>query len=378
MFTENRKIMKKIKIVHIVDSLGIAGLDQVVIRLANSVDKDKFEVFVCALKSFRKDAVNLLSSEVHFKCLSSNSRFITIIRLLRFLQNNKINIVHSHNWSVLPSVFIARVISLKDIHFIHCEHGMDVGFSNFSFRRKCLSIFLYPRIDKLVCVSENLKDFFCKKFNVSNLVVIENGVDESFFLPEDKLDAKKRNGFPLNHVIIGTVAVPRPVKRIDFIIDLLKELRDLNQNVFFVHVGARKDSPAVKNLSRKASELDVLDRVLFLGVRHDINKILPGFDVYINTSLFEGTSCSVLEAMSVGLPIVASNVGGNSVLVNHSVNGLLFDTFKKNDALIMVSDLIQDEKKLISMGNKSRNIIIKKYSLKKITKKYEELYHEFF
>jgi len=113
--------------------------------------------------------------------------------------------------------------------------------------------------------------------------------------------------------------------------------------------------------------------VSFLGQKTNIENILPAFDVYACSSLSEGTSMTILEAMSCGLPIIASAVGGNLGLVS-VLNGNLFQLDDKVDFIDKIGDLLPNPLDISAKGRKSRERVECEFSLATMVKQYEEIY----
>ena len=180
-------------------------------------------------------------------------------------------------------------------------------------------------LDKYISVSEELTEYLASeiKINRKKLQTIVNGVDTQRFSPVDntKIEMMK-DGLSLGKAdkIIGTVCRLDPIKNLDFLLECFPSILSSIPNCKIIIVG---DGPSKGHLIKRAQELGLNNRVIFLGQRNDIENVMPVIDIYVSTSLSEGTSMTILEAMSCCIPIVASAVGGNTKLVDSS-NGHLF------------------------------------------------------
>jgi glycosyltransferase involved in cell wall biosynthesis len=130
----------------------------------------------------------------------------------------------------------------------------------------------------------------------------------------------------------------------------------------------------MKEYIDKSNELGINNSLNFIGETPEVDKYLLNSDLFMLISNYEGLPVSIIEALSVGLPIIASNVGGVNELVNDGLNGFLVT---KNDHVQLTEILLKiinnNSIDLVSMGEKSRNIFKEKFEINFMTKKTEDL-----
>ena len=129
-----------------------------------------------------------------------------------------------------------------------------------------------------------------------------------------------------------------------------------------------------ENLRRLASELGIADRVRLLGLRDDIDRVLAAGDLFVQPSLSEGLPLAVLEAMSAGLPIVATRVGGVGEAVVDGETGLLVEPGDAPGLALAVRRLLDDPIALASFGESARRRARPEFSVDAMAAHYEELY----
>jgi len=132
-----------------------------------------------------------------------------------------------------------------------------------------------------------------------------------------------------------------------------------------------------QKLKKAVNELMLQDKVSFLGFRRDVPELLAASDVFILTSRREGLPKALMEAMAVGLPIIATDVRGNRDLVKSGENGYLVSLDDAEQTAIAIERLIDSEDLRRSMGEKSKELV-KQYDLKNIIPQMEEIYDLFF
>lgn len=202
-----------------------------------------------------------------------------------------------------------------------------------------------------------------------------NGVDDQEFCPlepEDRLAQRAPIGIAPGDKVVGTVCRLDPIKNLDFMIACLPAIVRNVPAAKLVIVG---DGPQRATLIAQAESLGVSSSVRFLGLRRDTEKVIPALDVYACTSLSEGTSMTILEAMACGLPVVASAVGGNVRLVDET-SGVLFPVEDKEKFVSAVSSLLLNESASAQLGHQGRRKVEAEFSLERMVRTYEDLYAE--
>jgi glycosyltransferase involved in cell wall biosynthesis len=168
--------------------------------------------------------------------------------------------------------------------------------------------------DRVVAVCETAADHARAEGTPSRkVVVIPNGV-------ETHPTRQRRGLFGDASPIFGTVAALLPKKGHVFLVDAIPVVSESCPGALFVLVGDGPERPA---LELRAQQLGVAERLLFLGVRDDVEEILAELDAFVLPSLYEGLPNSVLEAMAAGVPVIATRVGGVPEIVQDGVSGLL-------------------------------------------------------
>jgi glycosyltransferase involved in cell wall biosynthesis len=198
------------------------------------------------------------------------------------------------------------------------------------------------------------------------LGVIYNGVQ----VPETSAsprEARAKLGLPLDGQVIGTVSRLYLVKGIDFLIRALAQMDDAALAI----VG---DGPERAALETLADTLGVAGRIHWTGHRRDVPTLLPAFDLYVQPSLHEGMSNTILEAMAAGLPVVATAVGGTPEVVDDGVTGLLVPP-RDPDALAgVIVRLLRDLDLRRKMGRAGQERVRRHFSLEQMVRQTQALY----
>lgn len=240
--------------------------------------------------------------------------------LRKLIKKIKPDIIHVHLNSVI-SIFLSGVLFDKKRHFktfytVHSVASKDAkkvaGFIlKYLFKRKLI----IP-----MAISNNIALTIKDKYGINQIETIYNGIDVSNFYCDLKLSLR-----PRDFIHIGSFI---NVKNHSFLIKSFSEFIKLRPNSNLTLVG---DGPLQDSIKDLVSSYGLNNHVLFLGIRKDVNLILREHKYFVLPSLYEGNPMSVLEAMSSGLPIIASKTGGISDVIKAPDNGFLFPVNSMDD-----------------------------------------------
>jgi|SRR6516162_7102669 glycosyltransferase involved in cell wall biosynthesis len=353
-----------IRVVHLVTSLNIGGLEMVVLNLARYADRRRFDLRVLCLEESGILAPRIESLGVPVESVGppSLSRLRRLIRLSIRLGQMQPHILHTHN--MMPHYFGAAAATVARVPvLIHTKHGRNNPELP---RRVMLNRWASYLSSRVVAVSEDSADVARKIERVPDgkLTVIRNGINLEGFPPHHRQSAGKR--------VIN-------VARLNFIKDqatLLRAARlvaDADPEFRLDIIG---DGPARGELLALREDLSLGDRVCFLGERMDVAGCLAACDLFVLSSETEGLSLTLLEAMAAGLPIVATAVGGNREVVVEGETGLLVPAKSPQALAHAIRCLLCDPARLLRMGRAARAQVEKEFDMRQVVVKYETLYRE--
>jgi len=237
---------------------------------------------------------------------------------------------------------------------------------------------------RIICESKTTRDVILAQRHLlkcrrEQLVVIPNGVDLNRFNPElyERSRCRRALGLEQNDFVVCSIARLAPEKNHGH---LLQALRYLIDNESEAHASDRRknirglivgpDNGCAHQLKAEAERLGVTQQVRFLGPRSDIPEILRAADAFALTSFTEGTPFALLEAMAMGLPIVATHVG--SIIEAIDGNGFLVDVLRPEQTYKALSDLREDPSLSFRLGRRSRKLA-RRFDLDSMMRRYEEV-----
>lgn len=251
----------------------------------------------------------------HYKMPDINSKNpITMIicfwKILRVVQKNKIQILHSHH---RMAAFYARLVAiLTRSQCVYTAHNV------FFDKRRLLRFAL--KNTKIVAVGDGVKQNLIGFFGINSkkIIVVYNSVDIKVTntFNQDLMDAKQSGKY-----LIGTIGRITKQKGIDIFLKAIAELSGIKKNILGVVVGNGDDLELMKQL---ASELMISDKVLFLGYQSNVLDIIRQLDLIVLASRWEGLPLTPIEVFSQSSTIIATDISGNNEVVKDHYNGLLF------------------------------------------------------
>ena len=365
--------MSKIKLLQITHDLAIGGLQQVVVNLCRTIDKEMFDVSVLCLRdlgSFTPEVEKLGIKVTLLPQKEGRTDYLAFLAIAKFISKEKIDVIHTHNTQPFVDGTLAALISgVKTI--IHTDHARDFPDKRrYMFAEWAMSHFAY----KVVGVSEHTSNNLIKyeKISRSKVITIPNGIDGSIFsINLDREDKKRQLGITKNGPVIGLGVRLTEQKGITYLLQAMPEIIRAFPEITLIIAG---DGDIKRKLLDEARELRLDNNIHFIGPRLDMVELLKLFDLYVLPSLWEGLPMVLLEAMAAGCPIIATNVGGNSTAIQHGVNGSLIEPANPAQISSEVIKLLKDGNLRNKYIKNASDTFNEKFSAEIMVRKYQELY----
>lgn len=365
-------MIHKIRILHIMESLEIGGLENGVVNIVNNLDPEQFESLICCLRR-EGPLISRLNPRVKVLCLHEKTGFdpTSACRIAHICRKNKITIMHTHGWAggLYCGVIGAHLAHVPAI--LNGEHGV---FYLDKRRRLIAQKILFALTHAIIPVSIDLKKDIVRYLgtNPAKIIPIINGVDTDKFKPDMEARRVWRTEFEFSDtdVIIGTVGRLVPIKDYLTLLHAGAQVMQQQPSTKMVFIG---DGPQRDELTRIAASLGIAPNVRFLGARSNVSELLNMIDLFALTSIDEGLSNVILEAMSAGKPVVATAVGDNPDVIIDGKTGFLV-SLGNMEALVKAIIKCTDPLTAVQMGKAGRQHIEERFSLRRMIKDYENLY----
>jgi len=369
--------MEKINIMFLYSSKGFGGIVRNLSLIVNNLNRELFNIVVVALtnENDTESSISLVSNKsvIFYRIDDYKKLDFNIIRRLKELAiSHKIDILSCHGYKADIYGAVISGFYKRNFKLFAMIHGWIAPEPKF-YLYNMLDRIVLRRFDKIIYVSKNLlKQVPIFKNCPDKVVVIENAIDINEFKKGPKPDSVRAElGLGKEDVVVGFVGRLSKEKGAKTVLDALGTAPAASENIKLILAG---DGPQRKELERRARDLGVSKKVIFLGHRKDIKNIYNAMDVYVSASLREGFPNSVLEAQSAGVPCIVTDIGGNNDIIQDGINGLLVKPGDYRDMSKKLSLLIKDKKLREKFIEEGERMAISRFSLKDRIRKLEELY----
>lgn len=367
-------------IVHVIYRLAVGGLENGLVNLINRLPSDRFRHGIISLTELSAYQNRIQAEDV--ECIALHKREGNDLRMLwrlwRLFRVLRPNIVHSRNLAALEAQLPAWLAGVPIR--IHGEHGRDVGDLDGSSRKHQYVRRLYrPFIHRYVPLSKDLGRYLRDKIHVpaQRIRVICNGVDVDRFRPAMREREALPGGFVgSNDLVIGTVGRLEIVKDQATLVRAFIRLVESSKQGGKLRLVVVGDGSQRSCLERLVARAGIQQQVWFAGDRRDVPDLMGALDVFVLPSLAEGISNTILEAMACGLPVVATDVGGNAELVVQGKTGFLVPREDPEAMASAIARYWQDSALRACHSAEARTRAEREFSIASMVTNYQRLYEE--
>ena len=352
-----------IRVAHVVASFDVGGLQKGVVNIINR--SRGCQHLVVSFGPGLAMADRLDHGDVESLGLEPGQRRSLAAALRDVLQRFGADVVHTRNWPTLVDGWRARRRARTASH-VHGYHGRDAsGARGFGWKRRLIGRALTRSLDAVVTLTPHMAEEYTRDFGTPKrgLHVIENGVE----LPEVAV-SRRTAGDPLQVLAVGRLD---PVKDYGSLIRAFARMPGRGVDDRLVIAG---DGPEREALAATCDREGVADAVKMPGMLQNTAAVYRDADVFVQSSVYEGMSNTLAEAMAAGLPCVASRVGGNPDVVGGA--GVFYES--GDDAVLAerLAALRRDPARASALGDAARERAREVFGMDRMVQAYDELYHE--
>lgn len=361
-----------LRLLHVIDHLGFGGASMCVKNIVENIDKEKFETFICALRT-NPVPVQIKSQVISLKYSKYDPR--SILAIIKICKEHKIGILHAHlQKSIIGSLLASYFCKIPVI--IH-EHGaiFHKGLS-FSIYRLLLKLF-HKRATIIVANSQaTARELTQAGINRNKIEIIYNGINFTSFDPDkmSRNQARKALGISETDIVIGFVGRLHKVKGADLLIQAVALLLQKSNNYLLLLAG---DGPERKSMELLANRLRISERVRFLGTCKNIPEVITAFDIGVVPSRQESFGIAALEIMRMKKPVVCSGVEGLAELVTDGVTGLITSENNPQEIAATIQRLVNNKNLQKKLVEKAYNFS-KQFDAKQVVGKIEDIYQQIY
>lgn len=377
---------EKIKVAYILTPISFGGSERVSLNFLKHIDHNFYKVQpILLLRPWEEEpyfARELRSYGFRYESIPTRKGagkkdpiriFRVAYKIYSILRRSKYDLIHTHGYyadiCALPVAWLMGIQCISTCHgFI--SNDKKLGFYNTLDRR------ILRLCDKVICVSESIQDsLLASGLKPNKISVIPNAVD--FIQERNKKEGsrqtiRKRFCAEDDHLVLGYAGRLSEEKGLKYLIQAFEKVVPMKPQSRLWLIG---DGPLVHKLQEMVISKGLEEHIAFLGFREDIEDIMKGIDIFILPSLTEGTPLALLEAMSFGIPTIASSVGQIPQIIKSGENGVLItpgDVQAMTRNILMISE---DKKLAKRLSEKAIKTVGDEYSITSWTKKIEDIYY---
>ena len=359
------------KVLHLTYHMGIGGTEQVVFQLVNNADESLFEnSIVCIEGEIGPIGQQLQKSGTRFHVLNRNPGFdIKLIKSVRkIITTENIDIVHCHQYTPYVYGVLASLVTGSKVVFT--EHGRFHP-DRYSWKRRIINPLLSMATSSITAISEATKEALAsfEWFSRKSITVIYNGIEAT--VPPTGYRNQNNLNLTDQNIVFGTITRFDTIKNLPMMINAFAQVFKDNPHARLLLVGDGDERSAMETL---VSELNLKDAVIFTGFQTDTKKYMSLIDVYVLSSFSEGTSMTLLEAMSFSTCCIVTAVGGNVEIIKDRQNGFVVESDNTQQLADTMQSLTDDKNTRHKMGNEAKKTFDLKFDLNRMVQSYKELY----
>ena len=367
-----RPVSRRPRVAQLVLTLCAGGAERLAIELSLRL-ASRYGMSVICLEEPGALAGTLVDRGIEVVPLHRRQGFRpSLARALAAMTRDRgIDVLHCQQYSPYVYGALARLLR-PSLRIVYTEHGR-LSDAPPSKKRTAINPLLAPLADGIYAVSRDLRrHMLAEGHPASRVDVITNGIEVGAAPSAiESRRARVELSIPGDALVFGTAARLDPVKDLATLIDAFAIVRAEIPAARLLILG---DGPEREALVRRAADRGAQSAVVFAGYRADVRSVLPACDVYVNSSISEGISLTILEAMAARLPVIATRVGGTPEVVNGDDNGVLVPARDSAALARAMLSLARDREYRGRLASRGRTIVQARFTLDRMVDDYARVY----
>ncbi|MBQ9763207.1 MAG: glycosyltransferase family 4 protein [Phascolarctobacterium sp.] len=358
------------RILFLVPRMNIGGAETYVYTVAKELQsKGEYEVFVASAGGGLADELEKIGVKTFFVPVRFSRRFgswIAVSMLKKIIKEYNIDVVHANSGDA--GCIAAELKKAIDIPIVYTAHGV---FGNIERE------YVIDTLDRIICVSNFVKERALQQnFTESKLITRYCCIDTNRFTPDSSLRTELRKMYNIDKDTLVLATVSR-IKNLEHkghgaLLEVFKKYA-FNKNWKLIVVG--KGNGLIQ-FKYKIKQAGLEDKIICLGHRNDVEKVLNIADVYVSPTQFETFGLAIAEGMAMEMPAVAYEIGGTSEVVNDGVSGFLVKYKDVQDLYEKINCLDTDRELLKQMSRQARMWVEDNFTIDKMVGELEEIYSD--
>ncbi|NCS36437.1 MAG: glycosyltransferase family 4 protein [Microcystis aeruginosa G11-01] len=369
------------QVLHLIDDASLGGGQMHVLLLSKYLHREKIEVAIATeATGWLVEQAQILEIQTYPIAISNKIRWQSFGNIYKLLKSQKFDIIHTHGGT---AGFWGRLVaaSLQNKpKIIHTYHGLHyLNTTQTKSPQQTIKTAIFQKIDQLllritdqiicVCHSDYQKAIAAKVASPQKTSIVYNGIEiDRYSTPLNKETARKVFNMPPTDFIFGNVGRLHEQKGHKYLLQSFAKVANRSK-LLIIGDGDLKDE-----LIKLADDLQINDRVSFLGARSDVYEFLSAIDVFVMPSLWEGQPIALLEALAIGKPCLASFIDGIPEIITDGINGYLVKPKNVEGLTKAMEVMINNPDILQEFSNCGTSRITDKFLAEHMAKAIESIY----
>lgn len=361
-----------VKILHVVPSFGMGGMEKVLCSVMNSLP-DHIDQEILSLTEDRGAEKWIRRKHIRFVNFTKPQENFPFFRsLFQALRQSHPTVLMTYNWGATDAIWLGRLAGIP--HIIHSEHGFNVDEATSTlWKRNVIRFVVYRLASRLVVVSTDLQKMMEDQLGLASarVLFIPNGINTEYFSGDrfEREQMRQMLGLSTQDIVVGFVGRLDPVKNLSLLLKVFENSLEQEQNFKLLFIG---DGPDRGLIEQACTRPMFRGRILCVGQQENVVAYLRAMDVFILTSLREQMPMSMLEAMSVGLPIVATAVGEIPAILQGQEAGFVSEIDHASKQLAEALLQLRDPQVRSQMGQAGRSLVVQRFRQQAMIQEYHE------
>ncbi len=378
----------RIKILHLIKSLGRGGAEKLIPETASVHNRELFD-FHCLYFFHQQnnivDELEKVGITVHLIPSGNLGLFFQVNKVQEFIQANKFDIIHAHlPWAGILSRLVGKKLNIPIVYTEHntWDRYNKVSYwgNRLSFKRQDVAIAVSNEVALSMQLNSMLDPY--RRGGRLKVKVIQNGVNTDLFQrikPElgtrktkSGQSVREQLGIPFTAQVVGKVAVFRSQKRLWIWVEIALEILERCPDTHFLLVG---DGEWRARVLKQIEDSGKRANFHWVGIQKEVLPYLSIMDLYLSTSEFEGLPIAMLEAMSCGIPVVATRAGGIVEVIQHGLQGYLVGVDEYKNLTAFAVHILSHPDHHAQLAIAARERVLESFSMKKMVGELEKVYN---
>ncbi len=362
-----------VRVMHLTYDMRIGGTEMVIKNLIEGNDDPTIEMSIfCIETPLGPWGEELQAAGIPITTQARQPGFDTrLIGAIRgHIKEHNIDILHCHQYT--PWVYGALAAAFTKTKVIFTEHGRFYPDAS-SWKRRWVNPILLKLTDHVTAISKATKQALVdyEFIPAERIEVIYNGIKPLIANNEDVQRLRDSLGLSGKHYILGTVARLDPIKNQKMMINAFSSVLQTQPEAKLIIVG---DGEEMSSLREQVKQLGIQNSVIFTGYKPQPSAYIALIVVFLLSSFSEGTSMTLLEAMSLGKPCIVTNVGGNPEIITNGTNGYVTPNDDAEEFAKATVALLKDQNLYEKMSGAAQQVFNEKFNVTDMSQRYHNLY----